>query len=327
MDSLVNLHVHFSAFVPFDRILAMFKTSKFKNYLYFENNQFIIKDMPNNYNLFNNLQNKYNNTKVKTFDDLHILGNMFYGIIKNKYFWEKYYIKEIIRQMKKQKISYIEFRLRLGTVYYFIGNVKVFLTIDEELKILDKYNKYFSIISSMNKSSKPNIVDKHLSVISNMKYKVLKGFDLLGNETRAPNLRYMYKVLNKYKINYYFHAGEILNDKGIDNVLTAIKLNSKRIGHGIAVLNDSKIMKEIENKKIFLEICPISNKILFNVEPNIKMIEKYINNIVIGSDDDNKLNCNLKNNLDYLIKTGLTCKHIDILVKNAQTFTNQYNIN
>jgi adenosine deaminase len=159
---------------------------------------------------------------------------------------------------------------------------------------------------------------------------MIKGIDLVGMEEYSYTLKYHYKNLvklkSKYKVKFYLHAGEVINsDKSLTNLIYAIKLNSIRIGHGIVAFNNDELLQKIKNKNIFLEICPTSNKLLFNYDININNIINNINNIVICSDDDNKFMTNLSNEYYFLYKNGLKLKYIYTLLLNSSKFINNFN--
>lgn len=65
-------------------------------------------------------------------------------------------------------------------------------------------------------------------------------------------------------IPFLFHCGETL-EMGSEpdaNLVDALLLNSKRIGHGFALARHPYVMEQMKKKGICLEICPISNEIL-----------------------------------------------------------------
>lgn len=68
----------------------------------------------------------------------------------------------------------------------------------------------------------------------------------------------------KIDIPFLFHCGETL-DTGSDtdeNLLDALLLKSKRIGHGFALARHPYIMERMKKEGICLEVCPISNEVL-----------------------------------------------------------------
>jgi adenosine deaminase CECR1 len=68
----------------------------------------------------------------------------------------------------------------------------------------------------------------------------------------------------KVEIPFLFHCGETL-EMGTDtddNLLDALLLKSKRIGHGFSLARHPYIMERMKQQGICLELCPISNEIL-----------------------------------------------------------------
>lgn len=65
-------------------------------------------------------------------------------------------------------------------------------------------------------------------------------------------------------IPFLFHCGETLEVGGEadGNLLDALLLNSKRIGHGFALTRHPYIMEQMKKQNVCLELCPISNEVL-----------------------------------------------------------------
>ncbi|KAG9019560.1 hypothetical protein FRB90_000468 [Tulasnella sp. 427] len=102
---------------------------------------------------------------------------------------------------------------------------------------------------------------------------LVAGFDLVGQEdTGVPLLDYLPKLLAFQErckeagisIPFIFHAGETLGDgdRVDDNLYDAILLGTKRIGHGFSLVKHPHLMKLCRERKIAIEVCPISNEIL-----------------------------------------------------------------
>lgn len=99
------------------------------------------------------------------------------------------------------------------------------------------------------------------------------GFDLVGEEAKGHPLHYFIPEfqyfqqkceLNGVNIPFLFHCGETLemgNDTD-NNLVDALLLKSKRIGHGFALARHPYIMERMKKENICLEVCPISNEVL-----------------------------------------------------------------
>lgn len=100
-----------------------------------------------------------------------------------------------------------------------------------------------------------------------------RGFDLVGHEEMGNELRYFVPEFLQFQkkcaaqgleIPFLFHCGETLQvgDKVDGNLLDAILLDSKRIGHGYALAAHPVLMRIFKEKNMAIESCPISNEIL-----------------------------------------------------------------
>ena len=84
------------------------------------------------------------------------------------------------------------------------------------------------------------------------------GADLAGAEASYPMSQFMNLFENTRKIGMPFtiHAGEC---GSVDNITDAVNVGAKRIGHGIAMRGHEDVIRELAEKKIGIEMCPISN--------------------------------------------------------------------
>lgn len=84
------------------------------------------------------------------------------------------------------------------------------------------------------------------------------GCDLAGDERAYPTARFaeFFQRAREYGMPYTIHAGECGSR---EEIRTALNLGASRIGHGIAMKGDSDLMRECEDKRIGVEMCPTSN--------------------------------------------------------------------
>lgn len=157
------------------------------------------------------------------------------------------------------------------------------------------------------------------------KYKVfgVVGIDMCaGHECGAEYdglwKRLLFKTRFEYGLNITIHAGE---DNSCDAVYDALdNLYAQRIGHGYAIINDTKLMKRLKDERIHLECCPTSS-VITNAVKDIKLystkdewtkhpifiFKKNGLNFGINTDDPEVLNCSYQSECDLLMtKCGFT---------------------
>ncbi len=86
----------------------------------------------------------------------------------------------------------------------------------------------------------------------------LCAVDLAGDEAGFPlkNFYNLFEQAKKLDYPFTIHAGECGD---VNNVLLAAEWGAKRIGHGIAMMGHPEVMKAVADKRMGVEMCPISN--------------------------------------------------------------------
>ncbi len=84
------------------------------------------------------------------------------------------------------------------------------------------------------------------------------GIDLAGAEAiyATKDFLPLFEIARKKQIPYTIHAGEA---DGIPSIQAALLAQTKRLGHGIRVIEDQTILNQVKQDNILLEICPTSN--------------------------------------------------------------------
>ncbi|MCR4320974.1 MAG: methyltransferase domain-containing protein [Candidatus Brocadiaceae bacterium] len=85
------------------------------------------------------------------------------------------------------------------------------------------------------------------------------GFDLAGQEDGYPPEAYRkeFEQLSKMHIPITVHCGENAPAKFVESAV--LDLGAKRLGHGLSVAADQKLMDRIREYRVCIELCPISN--------------------------------------------------------------------
>ena len=97
-----------------------------------------------------------------------------------------------------------------------------------------------------------------LNQIKGLNEKKIVGFDFAGDEAKVDNQKVAPVVQKAIKngLEVTLHSGECGCSH---NVLEAIHLGAKRIGHGVAIKDDTEAMAVCRKQEILLELCPTSN--------------------------------------------------------------------
>lgn len=105
---------------------------------------------------------------------------------------------------------------------------------------------------------------------------VISGYDFVGSEDEARSLLDMLPLFFYFReqcqvagvseggLPLFLHAGECLGDGDVPdlNVLDAILLGARRIGHGFSLYKHPLLIDMCKERKILIESCPISNEVL-----------------------------------------------------------------
>jgi adenosine deaminase len=87
----------------------------------------------------------------------------------------------------------------------------------------------------------------------------ITGFDLAGQEKDNDPILFqdIFLPLHHHFMNITIHAGEMAED---DKIWQAIYLlHARRIGHGLKLINNRKMMGYVRDHAIAIEMCPSSN--------------------------------------------------------------------
>ena len=145
--------------------------------------------------------------------------------------------------------------------------------------------------------------------------------DLAGAEAAYPMAQFMELFQNTRKLEMPFtlHAGEC---GSVQNIVDAVKAGAGRIGHGIAMRGHYNIQKELVDRGIGIEMCPISNLQTKAVNsPSEYPIREFLNTglkVSINTDNRTVSNTSLTKELQFIQNTyGIQEEEIRLMMKNA----------
>lgn len=188
------------------------------------------------------------------------------------------YFKQALRELYEDNVLYVEVRTIMDPMLRNNGKhfsreetLRMFIKVAEEFTeenpgfIGAKF--IFLTVRSMPKETIES--DIRLAMELHKKYpQHLIGYDLVGYENNGPPLSDLLDILfipaqSGVNLPFFFHAGETNRFGDTDiNILSAILLNTTRIGHAFALTKHPDLMKMVKEKDIAIEVNPISNQVL-----------------------------------------------------------------
>ena len=116
------------------------------------------------------------------------------------------------------------------------------------------------------------------------------GFGMGGEEAslRAREFRRVYRRAAEHGLPTSCHAGEGTHPDAVREVVEELEV--RRVGHGIAAVEDPALLRELRDAGITLEVCPTSNECTGAWNPKsgdhpvLRLVEHGVD-VVIGSDD------------------------------------------
>ncbi|XP_052862136.1 adenosine deaminase 2-A-like [Anopheles cruzii] len=243
--------------------------------------------------------------------------------------WERYF-RQALEEFYDDNVMYLEFRGILPKLYDLDGKtyepeevVQIYVKVTEEFKKTHSRFAGTKFIYAPHRLADNQTIDKYLSIAKDLHEKhgsYVVGFDLVGQEDLGrPLLDFVHKLLAlPPSINLVFHAGET-NWNGLstdENLIDAVLLGTKRIGHGYALLKHPLLLEEVKKRKICVEINLVSNQVL-------KLVNDYRNHpanelfstdfpLVISSDDPSFWRATPLSHDFYIAFLGVASAHQDL---------------
>jgi adenosine deaminase len=179
-----------------------------------------------------------------------------------------------------------------------------------------KFDVIVTLIATVNRHEDLKLAEEVVKLTIDRKDSGIAALDLTGNEADFPGKEFkgIFKEAKQAGLRITIHAGEW---GGPENIELAIKqLGAERIGHGVRVIEDPKVVDLAREHEIIFEVCPTSNY-QSGVFPSIeehslpKMME-YGLIVTLNTDDPGISQIDLSN--EY----ALACKMFDFEIDTLQ---------
>lgn len=216
--------------------------------------------------------------------------------------WEQY-CYDVLRKFREDNVMYVEFRSILPRLYELDG--AVYDTIVTAKSYKKAFNKFKTdhpdfigakLIFAPGRAINRDKLDENLRIALSIKAdmpEVFAGFDLVGQEDLgSPLIEFVPQLVAASKdLDYFFHAGETdwFGTTTDENLIDAILLGAKRLGHAYALPKHPLLMKAVIDRDIGVEVNVISNNVLSLVrDVRNHPLSTFLANgmpVVLSSDD------------------------------------------
>lgn len=189
-------------------------------------------------------------------------------------------LHDVLRTCTKKNVLIVELRHQLGTI--FDQNNKL-LSIKQEIDIFEHVYKHVKedhpefrlriIITGLKLLGADHIKTAIENIKEGISHsELIAGIDLIHHEDlttplleNVPDLMQLkLSIQDPLNVDFFLSSGET-HQRNNKNMIDAILLNSKRISHGLSLLQTPTLVEVIKERKSCLEVCPISNMILGHV--------------------------------------------------------------
>ena len=176
-------------------------------------------------------------------------------------------VKSLVNEAAARNVRYLEIRCSPGnyTEAGLSAEQALDILINEAERLSDPSNMLINfLVMATRHAPAERMSDNVKLAIKKFRQRVsgasgVVGFDLAGQEENNPpeNFIEQFEPLHRNFMNITIHAGEMAED---DKIWQAIyRLHAKRIGHGLKLINNRRMMDFVRDHGLAVEMCPSSN--------------------------------------------------------------------
>jgi len=246
------------------------------------------------------------------------------GMVEDNDIWDGF-CRKMLKDLIEENVQYIESRSG-------VGRQEIIEEIQRdhpefEAKYINQYGRSLSreiLAQGLERALDQRAEDPGLTL----------GIDLVNEEDKEnTNLYYINELLEARRkaeqrnitLPLYLHSGES-NWTENENILDAVLLDARRIGHGIALFKHPLLMQIVKKRGIAIEVCPISNQVLgYVADLRNHPAVLYINSglpVVICPDDPGIWKCTFSHDFyAAFMAWGLDLKCLKQLAMNSLIYS------
>ena len=170
--------------------------------------------------------------------------------------------RETIIDAAADNIRYLELRftpVALTRIKDFPMSEAIDWVIEEVMEASKEFGVMAQLIASVNRHESVKLAEEVMRLAVDRIGKGVVGMDLAGSEAEYPGEEFqpVFNQANESGLKVTIHAGEW---GGPEIIKMAIEtLSAERIGHGVRVMEDARVIDLAKERKIAFEVCPTSN--------------------------------------------------------------------
>ena len=201
------------------------------------------------------------------------------------------------KELENENVIYAE--IRFAPIDYVTESLTEDDIINAVLSGLRKCNLKTNLILCMRRGAKLKYNKKVIELANKYLGKGVVAVDLVGDEESFPFIKYkeLFDICKFANIPVTIHAGEVTKRDIIDVIPY-----TKRIGHGIKIYDDDKLIELVKKHNILLEVCPNSNIDTRNIaDYSHHPIKKlYKDGVRVSINTDNRVVSNITLTEEYI---------------------------
>lgn len=221
---------------------------------------------------------------------------------------------ELAVDMKNDGVLYAE--IRFAPNKHTLEDLSLYDIVESVMIGLQRLDLKTNLILCMMRGDS---LESNMKVIDVAKHYLNNGVcavDLAGAEALYKTEDYieLFEYAKENEVPFTIHAGEA---DGRESIKAAINFGTSRIGHGIRIISEDDLIKEVKEKNILLEICPTSNIQTRAVDSykNHPIKKLYDMNIPISICTDNRTISNITLTKEYQFLVGTFGFTVDDFIK------------
>jgi len=238
--------------------------------------------------------------------------------------------RDLAEQLLEQNVCYAEITLSVGVMLLRKQNPQAnFEALLETTEMPEKKGLRLNWIFDAVRQFGPDMAAEVVQWAKACRSPRIVAFGIGGDEMSIAtgDFRRVYQAASEYGLRRLIHAGEIGGPEKIRGAIELLEVD--RIGHGIAAVQDMKLVEILTERQIALEICPTSNictgalgRQTGIAAPTIRdhPLPTLLRNgvpVVLSTDDPAMFHVTLTEEYQKAQAMGLTEKELKRLVENS----------